>query len=198
MPGMHDDHNDHKRDEELGERLLGELRAHGITYLSGGHEAMAAASAHPMPDAELLRALARYPESRVRNAVIGLLLLYPELAGAIPDALRAADEPTAESLATLALAALYMSRLWRTRLRLALGRAPELPADLLAPLIAARGLPSPDEMYGELGLRALAEFERIRRGVRYNFLSDWQNQVEQLIAHERLRQRAEKRAQASA
>lgn len=184
MPGEHDDHNDHKRDEELGERLLGELRAHGITYLSGGHEAMAAASAHPMPDAELLRALARYPESRVRNAVIGLLLLYPELAGAIPDALRAADEPTAESLATLALAALYMSRLWRTRLRLALGRAPELPADLLAPLIAARGLPSPDEMYGELGLRALEQFEQARRGLPLNFIGDWQNQIDHLIAQE--------------
>lgn len=169
-------------DEERGERLLGELRARGITYLAGGHEAVAEATAHPMPDATVLRELARYPESRVRNAVIGLLLLHPELAAAIPDALRESDEPARQSLATLALAALYMSRLWRTRLRLALGRPPELPEALLAPLIAERGLPAADEMYGELGLRALEQSERNRRGLPLNFAGDWQNQVDHLIA----------------
>lgn len=188
MPG--DDHDCDSIDEELGERLLGELRARGIAYLSGGHEAVTEAAAHPMADAALLRTLARYPDSRVRNAAIGLLLLHPALVSAIPDALHASDEPARQSLITLALAALYMSHLWRTRLRLALGQGPELPADLLAPQIAARGLPAADEMYGELGLRALEHFEQERRGLPLNFIGDWQNQVDHLIAQESRRRYA--------
>ncbi|HEX6796797.1 MAG TPA: hypothetical protein VF116_03665 [Ktedonobacterales bacterium] len=197
MPVPSNDHANQSSGEQIGERLLGELRARGIAYLSGGHEAVAAASAHPMSDAELMYALARYPDSRVRNAVIGLLLLHPELAGAIPDALRSSDEPTAQSLATLALAALYMSHLWRTRLRLALGRAPELPADLLAPMIAVRGLPAADEMDGELGLRALEQFEQARRSLPLSFIGDWQNQVDHLLSQE-LRRQPPEREQATA
>lgn len=181
--------------EEMTARLLAELRARGIAYLSGGYESAGEAVAHPMPDADLLRTLAGCSESRVRNAAISLLLLHPDLVAALPEALSASDALTAESLVTLALAALYMSRLWYTRLRLALGHAPELRDNLLTPLIATRGLPKPDELHGELGLRALEHFEQARRGVRYNFLSDWQNQTDQLIAHERLRRRAAQRAQ---
>jgi len=62
-------------------RLLAELRAWGVAYLTGGMDAatMVPAPAR-LPPLRLCRALAACDEPRVRDALIGLLLLHPELA----------------------------------------------------------------------------------------------------------------------
>ncbi|MGH2517848.1 MAG: hypothetical protein ACRDHP_19550 [Ktedonobacterales bacterium] len=111
------------------DRLIAELRARGIAYLSGGHDAaiVAEAAVHPLADSELLRRLASCAEPRVRNATVALFLLHPELASVAVEAMRRADAETAQRLAVVLLAALYLLHLWRTRLRLALGREPQLP-----------------------------------------------------------------------
>ena len=166
------------------ERLIAELRARGIAYLSGGHDPQVATqvAASPLPPAELLLRLAGSQESRVRNAFIALLLLHPDLAEVVPEALTQADPATAEQIVVLALAALYLSHLWSTRLALALGFRPVLPKEQWARFWHERGLPAPTEFHGELGLRALQEAERHRRGLPLNFMGDWQNQVDRLLA----------------
>ena len=45
-------------------------------------------------------------------------------------------------------------------------------------------LPSPDSGYERDGLLALQEYEQQRYGVPLNFLDDWQNQINHLLAQE--------------
>jgi hypothetical protein len=169
------------------DRLVAELRARGVRYLSGGREAELeqAVMEAPLQPAELLCHLAASAEPRVRDATIALLLLHPELAGAVADiAQHAAESDSAkadtvtEQVVVLALAAAYLRHIWRTRLTLALGPTPWLPL----PQWQAREMPAPWHLDGEWGLRALAERERRRRAVPFNFLSAWQDQVDHLVA----------------
>src|SRR5579883_2417760 len=52
------------------------------------------------------------------------------------------------------------------------------------PLAVSRAFPSPDSGYGLHGLLALQEYQRQRYGVPLNFLGDWQNQINHLLAQE--------------
>ncbi len=45
-------------------------------------------------------------------------------------------------------------------------------------------LPSPDSEYGRQGLLALQEYQQQRYHVPLNFLADWQNQINHLLAQE--------------
>lgn len=168
------------------DRLIAELRARGIAYLSGGHDAaiVADVAAHPLPTGDLLRQLANCDKPRVRNAAIALVLLHPSLVEAALREIMQSDAETAERLAVLLLAALYLLHLWRTRLQLALGREPELPEDLLEPLWQLRHLPAPTRYFGELGLRALEGAEQRRRNEPFHFLADWQDQLDHLVEQE--------------
>jgi hypothetical protein len=118
----------------------------------------------------------------VRDATIALLLRHPDLAAYLPAEADAPNGPGQESLFVLALAAIYLQRMWRTRLALALGELPLLPARYWA----AAGLPDPDGsldgLRAEMGLRALAVGEWQRTGRPFNYLSMWQQQVDHLAA----------------
>jgi uncharacterized nucleotidyltransferase DUF6036 len=137
--------------------------------------------------AEFVAALARSSDPRVRDTLISLLLLHPDLANVTTNAIETArlsgDEQTAEQLITLALAALYLQRMWRETLFLAdvSARAPEEP---FGAYWRERGLPAPQVDFGEAGLRALAEWERGRTGLAANYASDWDNQVDHLVLQE--------------
>jgi hypothetical protein len=169
------------------DRLIAELRARGVAYLSGGRtpgldKAVAAA---PLAGADLLHYLADSNEPRLRDATIALFLLHPELADAVSAvALETTDKTegfaraVSEQSVVLALAATYLQRMWRTRLGLALGPVPWLPPRHWR----ERGLPAPWILHGEQGLCALAERERDRRGQAFNYLSAWQDQVDRLAA----------------
>lgn len=176
------------------ERLIAELRHQGIGYLSGGQDPELAQSVSyaPLPFDELLRRLAMCPESRVRNAVISLLLLHPERVNDVIQALEESDTETGESLAVLMLAALYLQELWRTRLTFALGRHKELPTNLFADLWKQRDLPEPATFHGELGLLALQAAEQSRYGTAFAYRGDWQNQVDRLLAQYELDRRQRK------
>jgi hypothetical protein len=170
---------------DVVDRLIAELRARGITFLTGGDDpALAEEVARaPLPPAMLLRALAACPEPSVRDATIALLLLHPALAEHLPPEDLSTDDTT-EQLITLALAAVYLQRMWRTRLTFALGKAPWLPARYWS----MRGLPdptgAPDGANGELGLRALAVRERQHSHRPFHYLSMWQQQVDHLVAQD--------------
>lgn len=169
--------------------LLAELHARGIRYLSGGED-MTLTAAELLPPAELLRRLSACPEARVRNATISLLLLHPELADAVPDALAGSDTAVAEALTTLVLATLYLQRLWETSLAVTMGHVPTLPESDFAWLWRQRGLPPPEELDGEIGLRELQAAEQRRVGLPLNLLADWQDQVDHLMRQEWARRRA--------
>ena len=133
------------------EALVAELRERGIRFL-------APSDAEPGPerlsDTQLLTALAQHPDPRLRLALIPWLLLHPEVHTAILDVIHQLPPAGRTELQALYMAAVYLQRLWRTRLSLYLGYFEELP-DLFSREL---GLPSPEERYGKVGLHALAEW----------------------------------------
>ncbi len=169
-------------------RLIAELRAWGIMYLTGAASDAGDAARERMAVADLLTALAGQRDPRVRDAAIALLLLHPDLASAATQAVERARgggrAALAEQMITHALAALYLQRMWAWQLGLVLpGRQPmaEVP---FGAYWRARHLPSPNRDFGEPGLRALAAYERERTGSGANFAGDWLNQVDHLLRQE--------------
>lgn len=120
----------------------------------------------------------------MENACIALFLLHPELAPAILTALQKSVHEIAENIAVVTLAALYMQQWWLFRLTFALGQLPAFPEAPFAFLWEERGLPSPADGYGRNGLLELQEYQRRRYGVPINFMEDWQNQMNHLLAQE--------------
>jgi hypothetical protein len=171
-------------DAKMTARLLAELDALGIRYLVSGSAPTGQAEPRPLHPASLLSEVARAREPRLRDAVVALLLLHPELADSVERARAASDADTSEQLATLALAALYAQQKWYPLLTLAFGHPPCLSAQRFASYWAERGLPPPACEYGELGMRGLAAYERERTGSIANFEGDWENQVKHLAAQE--------------
>jgi hypothetical protein len=171
------------------ERLIAELRARGIDFLTGGRDdALAAAvAAHPLAPTDLLYRLASCPEPSVRDATIALLLLHPELAAYLPLTLPSSTGANAQQVAALALAATYLRRGWQARLALALGTKPPLSVEYWCEW----RLPDPDSD-PEYGLRMLAVRERERTGRPVNYLAMWQQQVDHLTSQA---WRAHRRAQ---
>lgn len=166
--------------------LLAELRRYGVGYLMGG-AATQEDRTRQLQTGEFLTQLARSPEPRVRDALISLLLLHPELARAVIDALEAArlggDPQTAEQLITLALAALYLQRMWYDSLSLVSipTQTPEAP---FAAYWRERGLPGPQVNFGQAGLETLAAWERKRTRTNANYANDWRNQIDRLMLQE--------------
>ncbi|MFN4293817.1 MAG: hypothetical protein ACK4JD_06780 [Thermoflexales bacterium] len=136
------------------EELVAALHARGLCYLAPtprGDE-------RPLDDDELLAGLAASPDARLRFALAALLLAHPALAeraaaliqGQAPVAL---DDAARAEMRKQYLAAMYLQRMWRTRLRMHFGEAPLIPERFAREM----GLPPADAMFGELGLRALTE-----------------------------------------
>lgn len=158
------------------DRLLAELHAHGITFLTGTLDAVPSSDdvEHSLPPTELLHRLAASREPSVRDATVALLLLHPKIAIHLPP-ITLPEGDADEQIAVLALAAAYLQRQWRARLRLALGEKPILQVDYWREW----HLPEPD-WAPEEGLRALAVRERTRTGKPLNYLAAWQQQVDHL------------------
>lgn len=174
------------------DELIATLRVWGVSYLVGLESA--AHSTKLATDQQsvvtLLQRLAQCDEyPRVRDAIISLLLLHPELADAIQQALRESTTEVAERIAVLTLAALYLQRLWSLRLTIALGHPANFPEQQFAFLWEKRHLPSPACHYGTCGLVALQEYEQKRTGLPFTFIGDWQNQIDQLLTQEEAKRR---------
>lgn len=148
--------------------LVAGLHARGVCYLaptpSGDERALT--------DEELILGLAGSKDSRLRFALVALLLRHPMLSDAV-ERLCAQAHPAAVlgELRKRYLAALYLQRLWRTRLRLAFGDSPLIPERFTAEF----RLPSPEVMHGEMGLQRLTEHSP------YNDWSSYEQLVELLI-----------------
>lgn len=178
------------------DELITILRSWGIEYLVGLEQpAPVEASERDRRSAVvLLRRLARFDDyPRVRDVTISLLMLHPELAPAVQQALQESATEVKERIAVLTLATLYLQRLWWVRLAIALRHPPAFPEQPFVNLWRERHLPPPVCSYGACGLQALEEFEKKRTGLPFTFLGDWQNQVDRLLAQEETRHRHHKR-----
>jgi Nucleotidyltransferase of unknown function (DUF6036) len=174
------------------DEFIATLRAWGISYLVGleptVHSTQLATDRQSV--VAFLQRLAQCDEyPRVRDAIISLLLLHPELADAVQSALRESTPGVSERIAVLTLATLYLQRLWSLRLTIALGQPPNFPEQQFTFLWKKRHLPSPVCHYGACGLLALQEAEQKRTGLPFTFIGDWQNQVDQLLTQEETKRR---------
>lgn len=169
--------------------LIRLLHEQGISYLMGSEPSSSQEkeTAHPV---RLLQRLAACNYPLVENATISLLLLHPELASSVKTALQESESELAENLAVVTLAALYLQQWWFFRLTLAFGHLPGFPEELFTFLWEDRHLPCPSDGYGQTGLLALQAYQQRRYGVPLNFLDDWQNQIDHLLAQEEAHQRS--------
>ena len=128
-----------------------------------------------MTDEELIIGLAGTNDARLRFALSGLLLMHPELAdvfSAVIDSrhIRFVPKNILAEIQKHYLAALYLQRMWRTRLRLTFGDSPLIPERFIEEL----KLPHADAMHGELGLHHLTN------GSVFNDWSSYQQVVDLL------------------
>lgn len=169
---MHDDCMDAVTHPPVSrEELVAALHARGLCYLAPtphGDE-------RPLSDDELIAGLAASPDARLRFALAALLLAHPTLAERAA-ALIQGEAPIAISDTARAemrkqyLAAMYLQRMWRTRLKMHFGETPLIQERFTKEM----GLPPADAMFGELGLRALTERSA------YNDWSSYEQVVELL------------------
>lgn len=153
--------------------LVAGLHARGVCYLAptpNGDE-------RELSDEELIAGLAQSANARLRFALAALLLAHPELADCAAEVETTLPAPGRRELRKQYLAAMYLQRLWRTRLRAHFGEQPLIPPRYTSaehsPIGAA--LPDPDIMHGKLGLRQLCDSSP------YNDWSSYEQVVELLL-----------------
>ncbi len=163
--------------------LITILQTKGICYLMGSGASLSQDDAR-IDAVHLIQRLAACGYPLVEHASISLFILHPELAPSVVEILQSSEGEIAENIAVLVLATLYLQQWWLFRLAFALGRLPSFPEAPFVSLWQDRHLPSPDSGYGRDGLLALQEYQQRRYGVPLNFLDDWQNQINHLLAQE--------------
>jgi hypothetical protein len=132
--------------------LVGALQRYGIRYLSDAPEELSRQNVDP---AVLIGRLARSDDPRLRHALAALFLTHPELAPVARDVAATLPLAPRKHLVRAYVAAVYLQRLWWTRLQRYLGSFPSLPLLWIDEL----GLPPPDVRFGKEGLAALNNLE---------------------------------------
>jgi hypothetical protein len=164
-------------------RLVAALREHGVDYLAPSD-----ARGEPLDDRALVKALAEHEDPRLRQALIALFLVQPQLAPLAASLRPMLPEPAATELVAHYMAAVYLQSIWM--IRLGHYQSPVVP--LVDYFSQQLDLPHPEEMFGELGLRALAAWHTAHRAERGNPLSEYEGVFELII--DRIRSRARRRA----
>jgi hypothetical protein len=163
------------------DRLVAALRARGVDYLAPSD-----ARGAPLDDQALIAALAADEDPRLRQALIALFLLHPELAPLVRQ-IRKQLRPEAETeLIAHYLAAVYFRQIWATRLSQYLPGLPPLP-DFFSQSLQ---LPAPQAALGEPGLRALAAWHAHNRPAPGNRLAEYENAAHLLFARLALKARS--------
>ena len=153
----------------MREDLVAGLHARGVCYLAPtphGDEL-------DLSDDELIAGISQAEDARLRFALAALFLVRPDIAARAVELEPSLPIVARDEMRKQYVAAMYLQRLWRTHLRLQFG---ELPL-ILEHFTQEMGLPAPDQMHGELGLRLLCERSS------YNDLSSYQ-QVIDLLANQ--------------
>jgi hypothetical protein len=155
--------------------LLRELWRRGVRYLSGARDAPDDGREMPLP--ELVSRLSVHSHPRLRHALIALFLLHPEYAESIPSLVADGNPEQRDTLRVLYMAAVYLQRLWRTRLTRCLGKQPDLP-DLFSHQLS---LPPAEERHGKTGLYALADLHARQARFPFNYLASYQKVADNLF-----------------
>ncbi|MCW1966859.1 MAG: hypothetical protein KIH69_001910 [Anaerolineae bacterium] len=151
--------------------LVAALHERGLCYLAPtptGDEPS-------ISDDDLILGLSASSEVRVRFALAGLFLLRPQLAELAASIVAQSPKLPSQMKAELIkqyVAAMYLQRLWRTRLRLKFGPRALIPERFIKDM----GLPSADDMYGEHGLYLLCSRSP------YNDWSSYEQVIELLLS----------------
>jgi len=153
--------------------LVAGLHARGVCYLAPtphGDE-------RELSDDELIAGLAQSHNARLRFALAALFLAHPELAERAAAIDPALSGPARRELRKQYVAAMYLQRMWRSRLRAYFGEQP-----LIAPRFTSvedsptgETLAGPDDMHGKRGLRQLCEASA------FNDWSSYEQVVELLL-----------------
>ena len=173
--------DEHRRAEVSYSResLVAALRDRGISYLAPSD---AVAREAPESHEKLLRALLHQDDSRLRLAIIPLLLRHPGISASVPDLAVSLDEVASLELQTLYMAAVYLQRNWRSRLSIYLDEMTLLP-DLFSHQM---GLPLADERFGKTGLVELADAWHARSQYPFERLQALNNTFELFIGQLKL------------
>jgi len=158
--------------------LIDRLMSHDICYFDGGCWEPDRPAA---PLAPLLKDLAQTSNSRLRSALIALLLRHPEHASTAETVARdcPAGDPTARLLMLSTLVAAALQSEWSFSLDLYLPHQKRIEADHLA---VEFGLPLPREDYGRACLGDAARLLRRDSVFPVNHEADWENAVHRLLA----------------
>lgn len=181
-----------KEAEQETNELITLLHQWGITYLVGDETLLPPSELHIATRTEsvsLIQRLARCEDARVKYACISLFLLHPELADVALELVQTSDAMTADQVAVLILATLYLQRFWSIRLALAFGRPSRFPEPPFEHLWQLRHLPAPSCYYGTQGMLLLQQIEQQRIGFPVALIGDWQNQIQHLLAQEEAKHR---------
>ena len=155
------------------ERLVAALRERQVDWLAPSD-----AEGEPVSDETLIASLAAHADPRLRQTLIGLFLLRPDLAVCVTPLRKILPELAEMELLAHYMAAVYLQRMWQVRLRHYLPPAPDLPDFFSREL----GLPAPEDEYGKAGLYALADWHAEHSPHRANHLSEYEGVADLLFA----------------
>ena len=156
------------------ETLVAELRERGVAYLAPSD----ALSVDPPPtDEALILALLQQSDARLRMGLVPLFIRYPALAADVERLAAETDPSLRVELQTYYMAAVYLQRLWRSRLGFYLDTS-VLLSDLFS---AEMGLPSADEHHGKVGLYDLADEWQARSRYPFDRLADINQTFEHFV-----------------
>ena len=154
------------------ERLVAALRERGVDYLAPSD-----AAGEPVTDEALIASLAAHDDPRLRQALIALFILHPNLAPLVPPLCARLAPAAGVELKAHYQAAVYLQSMWRIRLDHYLAPTPDLPDYFSAEL----GLPNALDEYGKAGLYALADWHAAQVPWRANHLSEYEGVAELLL-----------------
>jgi hypothetical protein len=161
------------------EALVAALRERGVDYLTPSDAELD----QPIDDESLIASLATHPEARLRQALIALFLLQPQLAPFVPRLRSELDLRAAQELVAYYMAAMYLQTMWRTRLSYYLESFSELPDYFSGEL----NLPTAKALYGKAGLHALADWHASQSPFRFNHLSAYEGIADLLFQRLKLK-----------
>lgn len=173
--------------ERQREILVAKLREEGISYLAPSD---AVTDQSITSDDTLLVALLEQPDARLQLALIPLLIRRPELSHHVLSLMGQIDQQLVIELQTFYMAAVYLQRLWKTRLGFYLNTTTLLP-DLFSKQL---GLPPADERFGKNGLYDLAEAWKARSPYPFDRLSALKSTMDLFFEQLKIESRANEHA----
>jgi hypothetical protein len=154
------------------DQLVTELNRLGVHFVTGGELEW---STPALPSSELLAGLVTQSEARLRLALIPLLLVHPELATTLPEALARLSEREQLTLKLFYTAAVILQQCHAEQLRALLGRYDPLPDHFATDL----GIPTVGDCLDRL--KHLGERHQALSGLAINWVGTYRHAADRLL-----------------